>query len=290
MNADKMARGYIVLWGIFLILAVVGCNNGRWTRKQIDSELPAPIPDDAANLTFIGTPRSGQLVLSFQAPSESAAKFASYFCEGELISGYNPFEAINIGEPFTFAHPMLIEAAWTHLYYSYSPDATNHQYGNQCMVEHSNQSYMILVDKTDPQSYVVSVEVDWSCALCFDVDRESVRPIENLDIEFLGLTANGNEYILTGEEMCFGVVHYRDVRPINGADVRVDIDGESAASANVNYESKLVDRRDSSGESITAEASGNDFYYCFAPDVSEGEHTASVFVFGREQGSFVFIK
>jgi hypothetical protein len=258
--------------------------------EEIETALTVPIPEDATQFTHRGTPRSGFLEVNFKAPSESAETFLGNFCEGVFHQAYNPFESINIAEPFTYTYPIFSGKYGNgDTYYSFSPDTSDEMFGNKCLMA-SNTSYMVLVDKSNPQLYVIRIEVGWSCEICDRLQPETVTPIEDVAIEFLGFSHDHGTYILTGEEMCFGIVRSMEMNPLLYVDVSLEVDGEFAASARVADTGELIERRNAAGESVEAEASGNESYYCFNPDVSQGSYSVSIQVTGRYLGQFDFIK
>lgn len=281
--------------GIFFIFMIAGCGGGTitsWDFEKIEAELPAPIPEDATNFGYTGTPRTGVLKLWFTAPPQSMMDFLAYFCDGERHQGYDPFNAINIGEPFTFAYPITVaNDANSDSYYSFSPHTPPHLYGNQCLVA-SNTHYRVLLDVSDQQVYAAIIDVGYSCDICERFRVPFVMPIEGVEVKFLGIKATTDGYVVPQDEICFGI-RYADANGIRilRADIRIVINNQPVASAYVADSGELIDRRDAAGQSVSIEKSGDPFYYCFDPDLPRGNHTVYVVVSGRDgitEGSFTF--
>ena len=66
------------------------------------------------------------LNVSFDAPPESAGKYAKQLCGGKLYQRYDPFNAIDVDMPSFHAYPI---SAYGKTYYSFSTLATDDDWG-----------------------------------------------------------------------------------------------------------------------------------------------------------------
>lgn len=119
--------------------------------------LDIDVPDDATEINlFSHTWQSFNLRVDFKAPPESVAAFNENVCDGVLLQGYNPFDAIDYATPF-LSDPHIIDTG-VGLVYSYpGVNTTDFHYGNKCWK--NGQKIEILIDKTNPDLYKIVVEL-----------------------------------------------------------------------------------------------------------------------------------
>jgi hypothetical protein len=123
--------------------------------------LGTSLPTDAVEIAYDGnTGRSGWLNLSFESSSQSMEEFLSNFCGGKLHQNYDPFQAIDIGEPRDGAY--LIDMRDTS-YYSYSPEVADTTFGIRCLGQDQIQ---IVVDKSNSEKYSMRMEILFNCTKC----------------------------------------------------------------------------------------------------------------------------
>jgi hypothetical protein len=132
-----------------------------WTIDDINKGFLTPIPDTALNITVDGyTDRGGFLRLTFDAPAPDAHTFAEQFCMGVLYPGYDPFSAIDVAEPFTYAIPIRIG---NYNYFSYSPNVDKKVYGNRCLFSASGGQIQIRLDTSRPNVSQIMLDKRFSC-------------------------------------------------------------------------------------------------------------------------------
>jgi hypothetical protein len=244
-----------------------------WNISGIDNFLKTQIPTEAQNIQFSGrTDRGGHLDLSFDVPPTDIDGFLTEICQGIVYRAYDPFNSVNIAEPFTYAHLMTIGG---HSYYSYSVGTQDTVFGNRCDIAGGAGEFDIKINKTNPHLYHLQLLAYFDGVSYYDPPLHLVTPILELPIEFYGINRFDNVYWMIGDEICVGVQSRafsfadRDKAWIDivGASIEVRIDGSSVASAEVVEEppgdGSLVNRRDANNNPIAIADSGNTWTYCF---------------------------
>jgi hypothetical protein len=172
-----------------------------WSVERVNSSLSIMIPSSATHVQIQGHQgRGGFLFLSFDAPPSDAIHFANQFCSGILHPGYDPFNAIDIAEPFTYAFPIRIDR---YSYYSYSTHTSENTSGNRCW---SGGQLQIRLEATDSRYYSVSMDKRYSCeSACRFITLEPIKPLPDSPLELLGVSSLGNQLVSSRGEICIGV-------------------------------------------------------------------------------------
>lgn len=141
-----------------------------WTIAEINKLFPIPIPQDAIDVEYSGHRGLGAFLnLEFKASSQSVDLFAVSICDSGLYKAYDPFNSINVAEPYTYAHRLQ---AGLFSYYSYSLNTPETIWGNRCGAQ-----YQIRVDKSNLAAYQVRVQVFFSCnAVCYPIPTKVPSP------------------------------------------------------------------------------------------------------------------
>jgi hypothetical protein len=273
----------IIIW-----LAIVGCislfllaavglskllSEPTWSLPEIDQALTVPIPNNASNLSYKGHPgRAAYLTLSFDAPPDSVKQFTNQFCDGILYASYDPFNAVNISEPYTFAHFIQLHDS---TYYSYSPGTANTISGNRCLLTTSAQLQLRVTQKTAALQ-TVDLELLFACTLCETPKLNLLTPISDLPLYVLGFTSQNGAYLLQGPEMCVNIGLYtpdsqRKWSYLRGSQLQISLDKQLVASAFVADSGQLRQRR-TRDISVDMQNSGNASYYCFEVQLPKGKH------------------
>jgi hypothetical protein len=248
----------------------------NWTIDEINGLLGVSVPQDAINVSYTGQNGIGAyLNLEFEAPAPSVNSFLKAICSGVVFRPYDPFSATDIGEPFTYVHPILIGE---YPYYSYSPGTPATIIGNRC--GNTGGGWLqFRVDTSNAQLYDIRLEVRFSCDVCRYVPIKGIRPFSGSPIQVLGLKEENNTLTLSSTEACFGidpdVFHERKAELI-GASIQITIDAQPIASAKVDNQAQMGSRLDTYGNSVEVADSGNSAYYCFQIHTSVGAHRMQI--------------
>jgi hypothetical protein len=237
----------------------------EWNIDEVNAGLQIPVPTSASNIMTEGHDgRGGYLRLTFDSPADEANAFAAQFCAGVLYQGYDPFNAINVGEPFTYTYYIQIDNQG---YYSYSPNTSAEVLGNRCALP--TGQIQIKLDTTGDASYQVTLDRRFSICdnACFSIPLQPITPFSDSPIEFLALSQSGSEYTLTEPELCFGVEMKSEAEreqwsEFAEARIEIEIDGRLAASATIGSDGTLIDR--DNNNTIDAEGRAQSYYYCLA--------------------------
>jgi hypothetical protein len=128
-----------------------------WDFGEFLSLFNIELPYDVRNITY---GHDGSIaLLTFESSNATADEFASHFCYGVLIQGYDPFNAehsLNLQD----GHLIMVNS--NRYYFSWSPDTPMHHYGNRCRDSQRGGVNQILVEKNDPSSSVVKVQISGS--------------------------------------------------------------------------------------------------------------------------------
>jgi hypothetical protein len=100
--------------------------------------------------------------VEFDALPSSANHFVKQFCEGQLYSGYDPFNAIDVDEQLSYAYPIKLGE----IYFSYSPQTPITILGNRCLPRKTDQYLQVVLDTENPNLYHVKVMQFFSCTAC----------------------------------------------------------------------------------------------------------------------------
>ncbi len=302
----------ITAFGTITILVLLGVLALRWSMREyewsiseVNDVLGVSIPKDASNIVIEGHKGlSNGLPVTFDAPLDTAENFAKQFCGGVLYVGYDPFNAIDTGDPLTYAHEIAVS---NFVYYSYSLDVANTILGNRCSPSASKGQYtQIVLDTASPDQIHVKVMAFFSCGACIALPSSAQRWINDLPVWFVGLAQDGANYRLVDRELCIGTMsdandsYARWGHDIGGktqktpfsdyqateasqlwqlilpATIQIEVDNVSAISGTVNESLQIVDRLNYAREPIPVEASGNERFYCFDPHMDTGSHQMQI--------------
>lgn len=248
-------------------------NGESWSIETIGSELGMSLPKDATDVLFEGhRGRGGFLELSFTSPRQSMTAFVDPICNGRLYESYDPFDAIDFGEPFTFAHRIEVGQ---YAYYSYSLNTPDTISGNRCQAP-SGKSYQIRLDTSDTISYQLRLHVFFSCEICHVFYPKIVIPIPDFPVYLMGLRSEPGGYSLPFEELCVGLQLSTDYlrkgwEDLEGGNLTVYVNRALVLSAHI-YSGALTSRHDKNGNMIEADQSGDSESYCFVPGLQIGIH------------------
>lgn len=237
-----------------------------WTLSEINRGLRIPVPDAASNVMIEGHPnRGGFLRLTFDAPADEAEIFAEQFCEGTLHPGYDPFSAIDIAEPFTYAVPIEIDK---YKYFSYSDNVDESIRGNRCLHSLSYGQLQIRLDAGQAHTSRIMLDRRFSCEdACHFIPLNIIRPIPNTPIEVLGITEEAGVYRLINREICIGLALRTPSergrwQAIVGGDIEVAVDSQRVFATHISPTGTIVDRLHSGNEAVKEETL-EDYFYCF---------------------------
>jgi hypothetical protein len=277
---------------------------------DVDAIIGVTPPPDASNYVIDGHKGLDDgIEVRFDAPPDSASLYARQFCGGVLYPGYNPFDAVDIGEPFTYAHSVSLSLFH---YFSYSTKTPQTILGNRCApLTNRGRVFHIVLDTANPEQTHVRAKILYSCNECKVLYTHSIQPLPDVPIWFVGLASDDGEYRTTDREICIGTAQdatdsYRlwermlSTTAFPGANltreaaealagwseffnagVALTIDDQVVITATVNDELRLVGRRDGRGQPVAIEASGNEVYYCFDPGIEAGAHDMTLHVTTR---------
>lgn len=253
--------------------------DGReWDVPSIEQALGVQFPSDTQNLHFEGhRGRGGYLELTFSASSSGMNTFMGNLCDGIFFSGYDPFNAINRGEPFTFAHRISIDQF---PYYSFSLNTPDSIAGNRCRTGPAHTLLQMRVDRSDASLSVARIRLFFSCEVCRTDQGSALQPFTAFPAVLLGLQAETGGYSLPFGELCYGVGLYsrymRDQwQDLEGGTLKVRLDGKLAFSAIISgYRLSAI--RDVNNNLVELHHGNTPEYYCFAPGFEVGPHQFSV--------------
>ena len=249
-----------------------------WTEAAIEERLGVPLPENARDIRYEGHQgRGGFLDLSLTSSLKSINQFMRQLCGNTFYEGYDPFEAIDIGEPFTFAHRIEIGL---YPYYSYSPGIPETVLGNRCQL-FDGAVYAVRVDTTDPDSAALHLRLSFSCELCQYLQPAIVKPISDFPLQILGFRQVGEAFTPISNEICFGldfsIASLRDQWAyILGGRIRISIDDRLSAWVYISDDGILMPRYDAAGNFVEVTNSGNPHYYCLEGNLHPGSHSMLV--------------
>lgn len=252
-------------------------SGNSWDLTSIEHAIGVSLPKDAQNVHYDGHQgRNGFLDLSFEASHNNVNDFTDKLCDGIFYEGYDPFNALDLGEPFTFAH--LINVG-QFPYYSYSLNFPRTTSGNRCQFS-TGSVYQIRIDSADANTHKVRIHVFFSCEICLNISPSSVTPMTEFPVQLLGLQTETEGYSLPLGELCFGLklstLYLRDKwKELDKATLKVGLDNGLVFSAIINN-GELLSRQDAMGNSIETHQSGNQENYCFPTNLEAGSHTLFV--------------
>jgi hypothetical protein len=249
-----------------------------WDATAIEQELGISIPENIQNIAYEGHQgRGGFLDLSLTASLVDINQLISQPCDNNYYEGYDPFNAIDVGEPFSYTHQIEIGL---YPYYSYSPDTPEIVLGNRCQLT-TGAVYQVRVDTADPNSTVLRLYLSFSCELCQNLHPMSLKPISDFPLQVLGLRQEGETYDSTSNEICFGldfsIASLRDEWAyLLGGRISTLIDDRLSTSAYIADDGILMPRYDGAGNFVSVEDSGNHQYYCYEVHWQSGSHVMLV--------------
>lgn len=278
-----------------------------WDIDQTEQYVGADIPDNATNIQLYAG-EFGKLIrphivieLSFESPPQEAMKFAQAICieidhaiaNGILHAGYDPFRAVDIAEPFTFA--TYIKHNVARMYYSYSENTPDTMLGNRCQHRSTYAAHQVSVDQSDPNLYRAEYLYPANCSIwdC-QVAANIVNPYPNTPVNLLGVEVIHETYFVKAREICIGLQKWRFTNPSDtwdqflGGKFEWFLANNQIGSAYIADEGTLSPRYEATGRYISVEESGNSSYYCLAADWGTGDHIMGILltaVDGREFSS-----
>ncbi len=168
-----------------------------WDEKQTGDFLGVSIPDDKQSLKlesghFRGMPH---IRMSFQAQAESIDIFTAHFCGGVLHEGYDPFDAVDVYEPYVKTVLVMLNEVG---YYSYSPDASTTVLGNRCGFP-PNGIVQLRVDESNHDLYKLEFEFNPPCnrIMCSPYHGRVITQIRPRETPFsmLGIDKQNGQYL-----------------------------------------------------------------------------------------------
>jgi hypothetical protein len=213
--------------------------------------------------------------LTFDAPPTDAQNFVNQFCERILYPGYDPFAAVDIAEPFTFAFHIELG---DYGYYSYSPNVAESVLGNRCLFTRSGGQVQIRLDATNPDLYSVKLDKRFSCeAACHFVPLDIAHPIPDSPIAVLGVNETGGTYILEDGEVCVGfelwTVALREQWPMMlGGHAVIRLENEEIAELNISTDGTITH------DNIENHANQGfkPYFHCFPANRREGPNDLTI--------------
>jgi hypothetical protein len=128
-----------------------------WDLGEFQTLFVGELPYDATDITYN---HDGLVaLLTFESSNETADRFASQFCYGVLVQGYDPFNAEHSSNPDD-GHLVMVD--YGGYYFSWSPDTPMHHFGNRCFDSRRGGVNQILVEKNEPSHTVVKVQISGS--------------------------------------------------------------------------------------------------------------------------------
>jgi hypothetical protein len=253
------------------VLFRVNTDDSLWTIEIFNRISEVPIPPNASHIQVSGSRgRGGNLSLTFDAPAADALHFAEQFCDPPFYRRFDPFNAIEVAEPFT--NTLDVSASgYEHIYaVDQIPEST---IGTKCIDQHgSGGQVKVRIDTSNMQIYKVRVEKLYSCYdVCDSVSLNRIKPFDGVPIEFLGFTQIANSYQLTGDEACIGFSYWNDtprtelefLETLIGEQFAVRSGSTLLASGRVTDEGFIVNRLHIADDMLLGASFRRRRYYCF---------------------------
>jgi hypothetical protein len=276
----------LIVIGVVVILLVIEREPPRdlyWIRDY----LGVPLPANARNIQYAVSegPYNFHLYLTFQAPPESANRFADHFCYGILHSGYDPLNAINTGVPTS--HSVFITDHAFH--YSHAPNTPNSVFGNRCTI-YSGIILQIKLDRSNPDLYGVTVYIPHPLSQerlpREDYDGNAIHPFPLEDIVFplsvWGMQKDGEGFVLNFPEVCIETslgypFHWQPIFNFEGfqnASFQLKIDDQPIGPALISDTGYLTPIDSPESQIIGIHRSAK--RYCFLSKLTSGTHTMTI--------------
>jgi hypothetical protein len=131
----------------FLSACTLVWTNPNWNIEGIERSLGVEIPSDAQDITYSGyAPHGGYLDLRFEATPQSVMTFAKHFCDGQIIQGFDPFNATIVDKSVPNSHPINMGY---YVYYALSKNTKSSLYGIRCPF------FRLVVDQSKKDTYSI---------------------------------------------------------------------------------------------------------------------------------------
>ncbi len=272
--------GLIIISGLLLIigLALRLFQPTDWTLDVINRGFTIPIPSSATHIHYEGhRDRGGFLKLTFVAPAGEAATFARQFCDEPLYPRYDPFDAIEVAEPFT--DTLEIETSG-YAHYVKVNQTSPTILGTKC--EDSSGQVKIRLDTTDPHLQPVTFERRFSCYdVCRTLPLNIVYPFSDAPIELLGVTVDEDKSILTSSEICIGfslksITEQMKFPGYINRYFSVMLGNQLVASGRINQNGTITDRMNGVLEPNNDQKTRRSYYDCFVANGQKGDRRLQV--------------
>jgi hypothetical protein len=245
--------------------------------SAIESFLQIELPQDAQDVKYSGyTHRGIRIELSFKTSGAGSSQFSSSICDGSLWRGYDPFDAIDIGEPFTYTFPIT---STTGVYYSYSPDPSASVFGIRCF---NRGLYQLRKLQLNADEYEILFTYETGCpetAPCYRIPPRSINPVE-APIDVLGFVQENGNYVLIAPEVCLSIERpvfvNMDWTHLYGSFIEVSFNNQRIASAWLTSEGTFYPRYDSLDNPVSLSPSEDEYSYCFPVNATMGHYEMSL--------------
>jgi hypothetical protein len=200
-------------------------------------------------------------------------QFTSNFCGGDLIRSINPFEAITVNQPLSYAHQFEMG---NFTFYAYSIGTPSYIYGNRCPFTR------ILVDQNNSAIYGVHLLRQFHLSDSHEspFHPQILQPDVDSPIIAIGMTTVDSSITLMFDEFCLDMIeniHYGDEFsesaqefPV-GSIIQIKIDGLSMPDAIVTEQQKLSPVNIDSDYLVDSRS--ENYQYCISPRLDTGSHT-----------------
>jgi hypothetical protein len=132
-----------------------------WSIAEVNAHFGTSIPMEAFDINISGHKGlNPSLSVSFDAPPESAEKYAKQICDGKLYQRYDPFNATDVDMQSRHAYPITL---YGRTVYSFSTLATDDDWGNRCEAADGVGYLQVLTNRSDPTLYHVKAEYSFAC-------------------------------------------------------------------------------------------------------------------------------
>ena len=271
----------LLIWGVLNIPII---DLGEPTLENELKIWNAELPTDTEDLLYFYD--ESTVELQFRSSFEEALRFAEQVCGAPLIQGYDPFNAVN--SAFPEEGSVLIKTE-NFLYYSRSP-YTDDVMGNRCdpTFGGSRQVVQIAVHKQmDGDGFLQLMQPIGSCEKdfipsCYLLGMNYVNPIKNFPFMVIGLAFDGDNLVLSHDEICMDTLYmYPDIRAWQsdwgywvGAEVIISIDDNPLETGVITQQGRLIPKElaDSNIKIIR----NHYWHYCIHQTWIQGYHSVKV--------------
>lgn len=288
----------VVLIGLLIASFSISCTSlfgSTWDEMSAVSYLEANIPADATDVEISETLRRfGDLEITFSSSEESALNFASEIC-GELIEGYDPFDAVASASPGNGF--ILIKNAYTH--YTKSRLDTTNVAGHRCLGSRGHIWHISITPQgQEGKVYIVRFKQYGGCPVSDDTIpcdeiADYINPILNsgFPLMVLGLEEINGQYTANYHEICMETRLNHDISamhnsftdnllPYLGSTMSIIVAGESLPEATITAEGHLVPTEAIDELDTVRSPRWN---YCFDVNAESGTHPIRLSV-NNQQG------